>query len=195
MRQSLLQLKRLIGIPTAMSDHEGQLRYDRDGAVAGQLRLARATAAGAYEWVAVSAFTPLAAVGPFFANDLAGTATTVLALGYYNTATALSMGTTDVRMGRAGTVIGLLITSDGARLTGSATGRIRINGTGTTFDSGTVAMEGASTATSDSRFVDIPSGLAFAGGDTLGVDIVTSGWTPTTANVSAWLYAAIDPFD
>lgn len=47
----LLALKRMLGLPTATADQEGQLRYHRDGNVTGRLVLGQHVAGGTYRWV------------------------------------------------------------------------------------------------------------------------------------------------
>lgn len=142
---------------------------------------------------AVNASGPTATLGPFYINDLAGTATTQATLGYYNTATAVSRATNDIVMGRAGKVIGLIVVSDDARTAGTATARVRIAGSGTAFDSGSVVLDGTNT-TSDSSFVAYSSGVTFTAGQTVGCEIVTSGWTPTTANLTVWVVVQFGAF-
>jgi hypothetical protein len=132
-------------------------------------------------------------LGPFHINDLPGTATTAATLGYFNTATALSRNANDMRMDRAGRVVGLIMTSDAARTAGTATARVRIAAAGTTFDGGSVQLN-ATTTTSDSSFVSYGSGVAFTAGQTIGADVVTSGWTPTTANVNVYVVVMFEPF-
>lgn len=132
-------------------------------------------------------------LGPFYINDAPATATTQATLGYYNTATALSRAGNDVRMDLAGRVVGLIITSDDARTAGTATVRVRVAGTGTTFNSGAVVLDATNT-TSDSAFVPFAQGVAFAAGQNVGVDVVTSGWGPTTANFSVWAVVMLTPF-
>ena len=125
-------------------------------------------------------------IGPFFINDMAGTATTQATLAYFNTATALSRNGNGVYMGRSGRIVGLVITSDAARTAGTATARVRINGTGAAFNGGNVVLDATNT-TSNSRFVPWGSGNAFSLGDNIGAEVTTSGWTPITANFALWL--------
>lgn len=125
-------------------------------------------------------------IGPFYINDLPGTATTQATLGYFNTATALSRNGNDVRMSTDGRIVGLIVTSDAARTAGTATVRVRVAGAGTAFNGGAVVLN-ATTTTSNSSFVAWGSGVAFTAGQTVGVDVVTSGFTPITANLSCWL--------
>jgi len=132
-------------------------------------------------------------LGPFHINDLPGTATTAATLGYFNTATALSRNGNDMRMDRAGRVVGLIMNSDAARTAGTATARVRIAGVGTTFNGGAVQLSVAPPQ-SDSSFVSYTNGVAFAAGDSIGADVVTSGWTPITANVNVYVVVMFEPF-
>lgn len=129
---------------------------------------------------------PTFTLGPFYINDPATSATTQATLGYFNTATALSRATPDIRMDVAGRVVGLIIVSDVARTAGTATARVRIAGTGTAFNAGAVVLDATNTL-SDSSFVSFGNGVAFTAGQTVGADVVTAAFTPITANFSIWL--------
>jgi hypothetical protein len=141
--------------------------------------------------VAVGDLHPTVTLGPFYISDLAGTATEQATLGFFNTATALSRGTNDIKLNATARVVGLYLVSDAARTAGTATARVRIAGTGTTFSGGSVQLNGTDT-TSDSDFVLHTSGLAVSVGQTVGCDVVTSGWTPTTADVACWVVVSYD---
>lgn len=131
-------------------------------------------------------------LGPFYINDLAGTATTQATLGFFNTATALSRNANaDVAIQAAAHVVGLFVSSDAARTAGTATARVRIAGSGTTFNSGAVVLNATDTQ-SDSSMVAHSSGLAVTAGQKVGCDVVTSGWTPTTADIACWVVVSYD---
>jgi hypothetical protein len=132
-------------------------------------------------------------LGPFHINDLPGTATTQATLGYFNTATALSRNGNDMRISLAGRVVGLIINSDAARTAGTATARVRVAGVGTTFDGGNAVLNAIRTQT-NSSFVSFGNGVAFAANDLIGADVVTSGWTPTTADVNVYVVVMLTPF-
>jgi hypothetical protein len=132
-------------------------------------------------------------VGPFYINDLPGTATTQATLGYFNTATAVSRDATDPHLRTAGRIVGLIVVSDVARTAGTATGRVRIAGADTAFNGGAVLLDATNTE-QDASFVNHASGVAFTNAQTIGVNITTSGWTPITANITAWLVVSLDPF-
>ncbi len=131
-------------------------------------------------------------LGPYLINDLPATATTTLLFPYFNTASAVSLGVGDPKMQMAGKIVGAMLHSDAARAGGSATLQVRINGTPTAFAAGAVAIDGTNTVT-DSHFVAAASGLAFSAGDPIGVAVVTSSWSPTTANILAQLYLRLTP--
>lgn len=133
-------------------------------------------------------------LGPFYINDLPGTATTQATLGYFNTATALSRNGNEIKMARSGYIVGAFVTSDAARTAGTATVRVRISGADTAFDAGSCALD-ASNTTSDSTIVASDLGVSFSSGQTVGVNVTTSGWTPTSADLSVWLIIQISPFD
>ncbi len=132
-------------------------------------------------------------IGPFFINDLPGTATTQAQLGYFNTASAVSLDNNEIEMGRAGEVVGLIIISDLARTAGNAVAGLNINGSPTAFDGGSAELS-VFHLTSNSSFVAYGDGVPFAAGDTLGCGVQTTGWTPTTANVVVWVIVALEPF-
>ncbi len=133
-------------------------------------------------------------LGPFYINDLPGTATTQATLGYFNTATAVSRATNDIKMARSGYIVGAFMTSDAARTAGTATLRVRISGADTAFDAGGCVLDATNT-TSHSDIVASTLGVSFSSGQTIGVNVTTSGWTPTTADLSVWLLVQINPFD
>jgi len=132
-------------------------------------------------------------LGPFYINDLPGTATTQATLGYFDSATTVSRNTNDIRVNRAGRVVGMMIVSDDARTAGTATAQVRIEGTGTAFDGGSVQL-GAVRTTTDSSFVAYTDGVSFAANDRIGAEVVTSGWTPTTANLLVYVVVMFEPF-
>lgn len=133
-------------------------------------------------------------LGPWFIADIPGSATTQGALMYMNTTTAVSQGTGangDLYMPATGRVVGLFIITDNSRTAGTATARVRIAGTGTAFSSGTVQLN-ASTTVRNAGFVAFASGVAFTAGQSVGVDVVTSSYTPTTGNVLLYAVVTLD---
>lgn len=132
-------------------------------------------------------------LGPWYEDDIAGTATTAMKLLMFNTGTAVSQTTNRIRAGRAGYIVGARITSDAARLTGTCTVEVDLSGVSTAFDAGGVVLDGTRT-TQDASIVTPGSGIRVASGsDTIGVNLVTSGWTPTTANAFVTLMMIYDP--
>jgi hypothetical protein len=132
-------------------------------------------------------------LGPFYINDLPGTATTQMTLGYFNTATAVSRAGNDPVMEKAGRIVGLILVSDTARSGGTATGRVRVNGAGAAFNAGAVVLDVTLTV-SDSSFVAHTSGVSFAAGDRVGIEVTTASWTPTTADLQGFLVVQLNPF-
>lgn len=126
--------------------------------------------------------------GPYFLNDVPGTATTQAKLGVFNTTTAVSLSNNDIRAGRVSTVVGMAMISDASRATGSATARLRLSGVDTVFNSNACVLDGTLQEQVTSIVVSPSDGVAIASGGTrIGVNIVTSGWTPTTANIAVWV--------
>lgn len=188
----LIRFRRLRALPTATADHEGQLRYVRTSSTAGKLHLARYSGS-VYEWRDVTNDSRPFTLGPFYINDLPGTATTQAQLGFFNTAVAWNQSTNEPRMPTAGRVVGAILVTDTARTAGTATLQVRVNGTPTAFASGGVVIDGTTT-TSNSAFVAYENGVAFTAGQTVGAALVTSGWTPTTADATCWLLVELTPF-
>ena len=146
---------------------------------------------GASAWDDYFVFTET--LGPWYEDDIAGTATTAMKLLMFNTGTAVSQTTNRLRAGRAGYIVGARITSDAARITGTCTVEVDLSGVSTAFDAGSVALD-ASRTTQDASIVAPGSGIRVASGsDTIGVNLVTSGWTPTTANAFVTLMMIYDP--
>ena len=131
-------------------------------------------------------------LGPWYLNDVPGTANTAMGLSYFNTATAKSRSTNPLRVGRVGYIVGARITSDAARTAGTCTVQVLLNGAATAFDGGSVVLDGTRT-TQDASIVAPSSGIAVtSGSDTIGVRVVTSGWTPITANIFVTLMIIYD---
>lgn len=89
-----MRLKRLVGLPTATSDHEGQFRYRRDGDVTGQAYVGRYTTGGTYSWQPILPIAPLVGVG--YRDSASGniTSTTGTDLASLNVALTLTSGYT-----------------------------------------------------------------------------------------------------
>jgi hypothetical protein len=132
-------------------------------------------------------------LGPFTRPDLAGTGTAALQVMFATSGTAFQLGTVDPVAPRAGRVVGLHLIANDARTAGTATARVRINGSPTAFAADAVQLNGTTTQR-DSALVAYSSGLAFNAGNTLGIEVVTSGWTPTTADFVGWLTVKYDAF-
>ncbi len=122
-------------------------------------------------------------LGPFIAINLPGSATTQAQAIGPTAAGTFALTTNDQRGPVAAHVVGLFITSNAARTAGTATARVRIAGSGAAFNAGSVALDATNT-TSDADLVAPASGLAVTAGQTVGCEIVTSSWAPTTADVT-----------
>jgi hypothetical protein len=132
-------------------------------------------------------------LGPFFIAALPGTATTAMQLGYFTGATAVRLDAVEMHSMRAGRIVGARLITDEDRTAGTATARVRIGGTGTAFDGGNVQLN-ASNVSRNQRLVPWASGVTFNAGQRLGMEVVTSGWTPTTANLTGFLIVKYDAF-
>lgn len=132
-------------------------------------------------------------IGPFSRGNIAGTASTALQFFFADGASTFAMQQVDIIAPLAGRVIGISLLSNAARTAGTATARVLINGSSTAFDGGSVQLN-ATNLTRDSSLVAYSSGLTFTAGNRLGVEIVTSGWTPTTADMTAWLTVKYEAF-
>jgi hypothetical protein len=133
-----------------------------------------------------------ATFGPFFINDLPGTATTAFQAGFFDTATTVSRSTMDVYMPLAGEVVGMWVVSDANRTAGTADVRCLINGVSQTFDGGgTCILDGTNTRRHGVT-VARGDGEDFAMGNRVALEAITSGWTPTTANLTAWFLVRYD---
>jgi hypothetical protein len=132
-------------------------------------------------------------LGPFTRPNLVGTGTAALQLMFATSGTAFQLATVDLVAARAGRVVGLHLISNAARTAGTATARVRVNGTPAAFAADAVQLNGTTTQR-DSALVAYSSGLAFVAGDTLGIEVVTSGWTPTTADFVGWLTVKYEAF-
>ena len=134
-----------------------------------------------------------ATLGPFFINDVGGTATTLASAAFFNTATAVNQAARPLTMPRAGRVVGLYMVADDNRTAGTATARVNINTVGTAFDGGSVQINGTNVNRA-SGLVAYSSGVSFNAGNDVGPELVTSGFTPTTTNVTMWMTVKFEAF-
>jgi hypothetical protein len=132
-------------------------------------------------------------LGPFYIAGLPGTDTTVMQLGYFTGSTAVRLDEVEMHSMRAGRVVGARLITDEARTAGAATARVMIGGTRTVFAGNTVQLN-ASNVSRNQRLVSWSSGLTFNAGTRLGMEVVTSGWTPTNANITGFLIVKYEPF-
>jgi hypothetical protein len=69
----------------------------------------------------------------------------------------------------------------------------RVDGVGAAFDGGSVVLNATDVAR-NSGLVAYASGVAFTAGQLIGCEVVTSGWTPTTANLSWFVIVQFEAF-
>lgn len=132
-------------------------------------------------------------LGPYHLNDVPGTATSNLFTEFFNTTTATGIGSTGSwYMPTAGKVLGGFIQSDAGRTAGTAQLRPTISGVGTSFTGGNPTLDATNTAR-HSVAVTWANGVSFNAGQRVGCELITSGWTPITANVTALLVIGLNP--
>jgi hypothetical protein len=179
-------------LPTCEARREGEERLVRGTAgVATRRVICAKSAADAYGWTTTTGTTMT--LGPWVQNDIPGTATTEMKLPYMDTTTSWSQASGfngRVRAPAPGRVVGAFLNADAACLTGSAVLQVGIGGSGTAFKSGTVDLDPTSNPNIMSGYD--PVGVAFVENDNLSVVIVTSSFTPTTANLWATLVVRLD---
>lgn len=128
-----------------------------------------------------------ATFGPFSFYNIPGTATTGLYTAFWTGQTTFDItgDAGNIVMPRAGKVIAGVIASNAARTAGSAKLRVFVNGVqDTTIDYAT--LDAASTF-QHAAYSDV--GTPFGAINVVGVGVVTTGWTPTTADM--WAYFTV----
>jgi hypothetical protein len=136
---------------------------------------------------------PILTVGPFYINDLPASATTQATQAFFNTATAVSRSNINPVMPLAGRVVGISVTTDDSRVTGTATARIIINGTGAAWNSGSVVINGTSVFRAANLIAwAAAEDYAFNAFDAVGLEVETSSWSPTTANLTGFLFVQLE---
>lgn len=131
-------------------------------------------------------------LGPYYLFNVGGSTTNGQAkLQVVTGATTVALTSNDMKINSDGKVVGILLISDVAWTNGTLIASVRVNGTATTFDGGGAVLN-TTNRTSMSDFST--TGVSYSSGDTLGVAITTSSWTPTTANVQATLVVQTDAY-
>lgn len=127
-------------------------------------------------------------LGPWRGVNIPGSATTALELMFYGASNAAVQGSNQTfRAGRQGEIVGCAIVANGDRITGTMIVKPTIGGATQTFSSDTVLLD-SSTPRQMTGVVPPGSGVTIAsGGNQLGISVVTSGFTPTTLEVLAWI--------
>ena len=153
----------------------------------------QATESPDYEANISPLYTQQHTLGPFHLNDVPGTAATGLTLQFFNTTTATGIGTTGSYYApAAGKIIAAYLNADASRTAGSAVLRPTVNGTGFVLGSGNPTLDATNTLR-HSVAVAWANGIAFTAGQRISCELVTSGWTPITANVTALLVIGLTP--
>ena len=140
----------------------------------------------------ISGLGSYATFGPFSANDLAASATAALEAPFFNTATALSRSTPDIYMPLAGEIVGIFAIADANRTAGTATIQVTVDGATQTFDGGQVCALNSFNTRRHSVMALRGDGESVNAGQRVALQVVTSGWAPTTANLTAWFTVRFD---
>ena len=181
-------------LPSALPDMRGQIRIiPASGGSPDSVWVARDNGSGTMEWVKLAdQHRQYATFGPFFANDLAATATVDLTAAFFDAATTVLRSTPDIYLPVAGEIVGISAMTDANRTGGTATVKAKINGVTTAFSGGgTCVIDGTNTRRHAIQVRD-GAGAAFTAGKRASLEVVTASWGPTTANMSAWLIVRFD---
>jgi hypothetical protein len=131
--------------------------------------------------------------GPFYVSDVPGTASGSMSLGFFNTSSAVSLATLNKLRARfAGRVVGITVISDVDRTAGTCDIYVDINGAGGASINGTLCRLDGTNPESFGVEVAHANGLAVSAGQTIDLLYDTNGWTPTTANLIAWVTLSMD---
>lgn len=131
-------------------------------------------------------------LGPVYENDMPADATTQMSAIFANTASAINLDTGEFYMPVAGEIVGIYAMVDANRTAGTATFTSYVNGTSFGFDGGAVCVIDATNTRRHSIHVGTGLGHDFAAGDRIGIQCVTSGWTPTNGDATAWIVVRLD---
>jgi len=164
------------------------LAFD-DGTIGESIRLTPSDGNISGQSITLTRWRNTVTLGPWMVSDIPGTATTQASLGFATTTTTFGTTARDIRMPFNGSVVGMFMASNTARTAGTAIARLRIGGVDKAFNSGACALDGTNT-TSDSSLMSGILAPTFVSGETLGVNIQTSGFTPTTADLMVWVTVA-----
>lgn len=143
---------------------------------------------GAAVWKCTSLVT--ATFGPFFTDNLEGSANSDLTPMFFTADTTVSKAAGGgLRSPAAGEIIAAWIISNGSRTGGTATLKFLLGGVENDFASNACKLDASNT---DRIVTYVPpgSGLSVSGGSTMQPRLVTSGWTPTTADLSVYFLFA-----
>jgi len=130
--------------------------------------------------------------GPLVRNDLAANATATLQAGFFNDATALSQSTGAIYIPRNGEIVGIYATTDANRTSGTATIQAVVDGTPVTLDGGATCVIDGTNTRRHSVHVANGDGEDVTAGQRVELQVVTSSWGPTTANLVGWVAVRLD---
>jgi len=132
-------------------------------------------------------------IGPLYVNDIPATATSPMVPGYFDgAATVVLGGSAEFKAPADGWITGMILNARNSRTAGTATAAARIGGVTTTFASGACQLNGTDLLRA-SAVTTIADGVPFVAGDRIGIDLVTSGWAPTTTDAMAWFTIQMKP--
>lgn len=131
-------------------------------------------------------------LGPFHLPNPAANANAQALLPIPTAAGTFGANALDVKMLKIGRIVGAAVVANAPRTAGTLTVRARINGVATALGF-TVALD-ATNPQSCANAITPASGLAFAANAAVGVDVLTAGFAPTTADLTIWLYALLEEF-
>lgn len=130
--------------------------------------------------------------GPFYRNDLAASATATMQAGFFDAAATVAQSTGAIYIPRNGEIVGIYATSDANRTSGTATIQPVVDGVAQTFDGGATCVLDATNTRRHSVHVANGDGEDVTAGQRVELQAVTSGWGPTTANLTAWMAIRLD---
>lgn len=181
-------------LPDPLPDMRGLARIlPASGGDPDSVWVARDDGSGTMEWAKLAdQHRQYATFGPFFANDLAASATVDLTAAFFDAATTVLRSTPDIYLPVAGEIVGISAIADANRTGGTATVKAKIEGVTAAFSGGaTCLLDGTNTRRHAIQVRD-GDGAAFTAGQRASLEVVTASWGPTTANLSAWMIVRFD---
>ncbi len=139
--------------------------------------------------------TYIETLGPFcIPNGFAATSTVqAQQLSYTGNIPAFVLSSRDPRVARPCRIVGLRMTSEENRVSGTATARIRINGVGSDFAGGACQLN-ATDVNRSAVLVRYSLGRVVDSAADIGCEVAFSGFGPTTADLRLWVTVRYAPF-